>query len=199
MEAFGLSLSRPLALLFLLALVPLAIYLSRTSMALMRPRRRRWSLALRIILITLLVLALGGLGIVRAADRLSVVFLVDRSDSISADARLLQTNYINAAIGDIQEGDQAGVVVFGADALIDRPVSGEIAAPDLASKPTDTYSDIEEAIRLALSILPIGYRSAHRAPIRWQREPGERRVGGTACCRQRGTSRCFAFAFGGGS
>lgn len=154
MDAFGLSLSRPIALLFLLVLVPLAVYLSRTSMALMRPRRRRWSLALRIMLITLLVLALGGLGIVRAADRLSVVFLVDHSDSIAADARLQQAAYLNTAIHDKSEGDQAGVVMFGADALIDRPVSSETSTPDLASKPGETYSDIEEAIRLGLSIMP---------------------------------------------
>lgn len=85
---------------------------------------------------------------------MSVVFLVDRSDSVSSDGRLAQSQYINDAIGGMKEGDQAGVVAFGADALIDRPVSGETSPPDLASKPTETYSDIEEAIRLGLSILP---------------------------------------------
>ncbi len=154
MDAVGLSLARPLALLFLLALVPLAVYLSRTSMALMRPRRRRWSLALRIALITLLVLALSGLSVVRAADRLSVVFLVDRSDSISAEARALQAQYINSAIEGMKEGDAAGVVVFGADALVDRPVTTDHSPPDLVSKPIPTYSNVEDTIRLGLSILP---------------------------------------------
>ena len=60
----------------------LAVYLSRTSMAMLRPRRRAFSLGLRVALITLLVLALAGTGVVRAADRLSVVFLLDRSDSV---------------------------------------------------------------------------------------------------------------------
>ena len=55
MDAIGLVFARPYALLLLLLLVPLAVYLSRTSMALMRPLRRRWSLALRIVPITLLV------------------------------------------------------------------------------------------------------------------------------------------------
>ena len=48
------------------------------------------SLSLRIILLTLLVLALAGLGVARAADKLSVVFLVDRSDSVSATQRAAQ-------------------------------------------------------------------------------------------------------------
>ena len=154
MDAVGLGLARPFALLLLLLLVPAAVYLSRTSMALMRARRRRWSLALRIIIITLLVLALSGLGVVRAADRLSVVFLVDRSDSISAEARSLQADYVNTAIETMREGDSAGVVVFGAEALVDRPVTPETSPPDLVSRPVATYSNIEEAIRLGLSILP---------------------------------------------
>ena len=40
--------------------VVLAVYLSRTSLALLRRNRRRFSLGLRIVIITLLVLALAG-------------------------------------------------------------------------------------------------------------------------------------------
>src|SRR6266436_4564495 len=101
----GFSFARPEALLLLLLLVPLAVYLSRTSMALLRPRRRRFSLALRIALITLLVLALAGTGIVRAADRLSVVFLLDHSDSVPAEVQSRQADYVRAAISAMKEGD----------------------------------------------------------------------------------------------
>ena len=52
----ALSFSRPEALLLLLLLVPLAIYLSRAGLALVRRGRKRLSLGLRIALITLLVL-----------------------------------------------------------------------------------------------------------------------------------------------
>lgn len=154
MDAFGLSLERPWALLLLLLLVPAAIYLSRTSMALMRQGRRRWSLALRVTLILLLVFAFAGLGVVRAAERLSVVFLVDGSDSIPSQGSALAAGYINSALDTMQEGDTAGVVMFGADALVDRPISPSKAPPDLASKPIATYSNIEEAVRLAMSLLP---------------------------------------------
>src|SRR5712691_3821415 len=129
----GLSFARPEALLLLLLLVPLAVYLSRTSVALLRPRRRRFSLALRIALITLLVLALAGTGIVRAADRLSVVFLIEHYDSVPAEVKRAQAAYVRAAINSMKEGDSEGVVVFGANALVDRPVSPDKTPPDLSS------------------------------------------------------------------
>jgi Mg-chelatase subunit ChlD len=54
----------------------------------------------------------------------------------------------------MKEGDSAGVVVFGADALVDRPVSTDKTAPDLGSKPSTTYSNLADALRLGLGILP---------------------------------------------
>jgi uncharacterized membrane protein len=152
----GFSFTRPEALLLLLLLVPLAVYLSRTSMALLRPTRRRFSLGLRIALITLLVLALAGTSIVRAADRLSVVFLLDHSDSVPADVQSAQADYVRAAVSSMSESDAEGVVVFGANALVDRPVSTDKSPPDLSSKPTTTFSNLADALRLGLGILPAG-------------------------------------------
>jgi uncharacterized membrane protein len=150
----GISFGRPEALVLLLVLVPLAIYLSRTSMALLRPRRRALSLGLRIAIITLLVLALGGMGVVRAADNLSVVFLLDRSDSVPSSVQSAQAAYVREAFGSMKESDSAGVVMFGGDALVDRPVSPDKTPPDLGSRPSTTYSNLADALRLGLGILP---------------------------------------------
>src|SRR6476646_4310001 len=111
----GFSFTRPEALILLLLLVPLAVYLSRTSLALLRRNRRAFSLGLRILIITLLVLALAGLQVVNASDRLSVVFLLDRSDSIPAAQKALGTEYVSQALKSMGANDQAGVVVFGAE------------------------------------------------------------------------------------
>jgi Mg-chelatase subunit ChlD len=152
--ATGLSFTRPEALVLALLLVPLAVYLSRTSMALMRRSRRRFSLALRLVIIALLVLALAGLEVVRAVDRLSVVFLLDRSDSIDAAGRAFEAAYVRDALQAMGENDAAGVVAFAAEALVDRPVVAEKSPPDLASAPTTTYSNLAEAIRLGLAVAP---------------------------------------------
>lgn len=147
-------LARPQALLLLLLLLPLAAYLSRTSMTLLRRNRRRLSLGLRFAIIILLVLALSGASIVRASDRLSVVFLVDRSDSVSVDQQAREEQYVRAAIAGMGQDDSAGVVVFGANALVDRPVLSDKSPPDLASAPTTTFSNLAEAIRLSMAIAP---------------------------------------------
>src|SRR5437773_8609002 len=135
----GFSFSRPQGLL-LLALVPLAVYLSLRARTLMRRGRRQLSLALRICVILLLVLAISGLELVRASDRLSVVFLVDRSDSMSAWQKGQQDDYLRSAISAMGAEDAAGVVAFGADALVDRPVTTDKAPPDLASRPAPVYT-----------------------------------------------------------
>lgn len=151
---FGLAFSRPPALLLLLLLVPLTVYLSRTSMAFLRRGARRWSLGLRLAIVVLLVLSLAGTSITRADQRLSVVFLVDRSDSVPAEVQAQQSAYVRDAIAGLEENDAAGVVVFGADALVDRPVTPDKAAPDLSSAPSTTYSNLADALRLGLAVAP---------------------------------------------
>src|SRR5438552_4320654 len=149
----GFSLSRPEGLV-LLALVPLAVYLSLRGRTLMRRGRRRLSLALRVGVIVLLVLAISGLELVRASDRLSVVFLVDRSDSMSASQKAQQDDYVRSAIAAMGAEDAAGVVAFGADALVDRPVTTDKSPPDLASRPAPGYTNLADAIRLGLAVAP---------------------------------------------
>ncbi|HEX8228898.1 MAG TPA: VWA domain-containing protein [Chloroflexia bacterium] len=151
---FGLSFSRPLVLLLLLLLVPLTVYLSRTSLAFLRRGARRWSLGLRLAIVVLLVLSLAGAGITRADQRLSVVYLLDRSDSVSAEAQAQQAAYVSQAIAELREGDAAGVIVFGSGALVDRPVVADKTVPDLASAPSTTYSNLAEALRLGLAVAP---------------------------------------------
>src|SRR5438874_10661536 len=109
----GISFARPAALLLLLLLVPLTVYLSRTSLALLRRRTRGISLGLRLAVIALLVLALAGLEIDRTTDRLSVVFLLDRSDSMSADQKVSEAQYVRDTVGRMGQNDQVGVIEFG--------------------------------------------------------------------------------------
>src|SRR5215210_1457484 len=108
----GIQFARPAALLLLLALVPLTIYMVGTSMALLRRSARRLSLGLRLAIILLLVLSLSGVSVVHSADQLSVIFLLDRSDSVSSGNRAIQAEYVSHAIAGMKSNDNAGVVVF---------------------------------------------------------------------------------------
>src|SRR5436190_5628817 len=150
----GFSFTRPEALILLLVLVPLAVYLSRTSLALLRRATRRFSLGLRVVIVVLLVLALSGMELVKASDRLSVVFLLDRSDSIGTAQKARQDEYVRSALDHMGANDQAGVIAFGTDALVDRPVLPDKTPPDLTSQPGSTYSNLADAIHLGLAVAP---------------------------------------------
>ncbi|HYN89361.1 MAG TPA: VWA domain-containing protein [Ardenticatenaceae bacterium] len=142
------------ATLWLLLLVPLALGLALAGRARMPRGRRIASLGLRGLILTLLVLAAAGAQIRRPVDQLAVAFLVDASDSVSPAARQQATEFIRGAVERMPRGDEAAVVVFGKDALVERTASAARTLPDLASVPIATRTDIAEAIQLGLALLP---------------------------------------------
>ena len=155
-----MTFSAPLALLLLLAF-PYFFWLGRPRV---RSRQREWlSVALRLFILFLLVLSLAGSQIVRAADELAVVFLVDGSDSISPAQKEIAEEYVRNAMVAMGANDRAAVLVFGANALVDRPMSGLSELAPVTSTPQPLHTDLAEAIRLGLALFPVG--SARRLVI----------------------------------
>ncbi len=142
----------PLFLLLLLFL-PLLIWLGWPSRG---PSRRRevLSLGLRLLIALLLIAGLAGLEVKRAADELSVVFLVDASDSMPLAARQLALDYVRAALQHMGPKDKAGVILFGADALVERTLSDKKELESFTSKVTSIQTNLAGAIRLGLALLP---------------------------------------------
>ncbi|MBU1660026.1 MAG: VWA domain-containing protein [Chloroflexi bacterium] len=143
----------PLAI-WLLLLIPLT-----AGLALLGPRRpthrRFWfGLVLRAILLALIVLALAGIQIRTPADNLTVVFVMDVSDSVSPEEQARGEDYIRQAVAEMPTGDQAAVIVFGEDALVERLAGETRRLPDLASVPITTRTDIASALQLALALFP---------------------------------------------
>ena len=148
-----LSFIMPGALWLLLLLVPL------WALAFATPRHRapagRWvSLVIRTALISVLVLALGGARIVRDTTDLTTVFLLDRSDSITPDARARAEAFVRAALRAMPPGDRAAVVTFGANALVERPAADQATLGDLTTTPLAAGTNIQDAVQLGLSLLP---------------------------------------------
>jgi uncharacterized membrane protein len=147
-----MRLATPIALL-LLILIPYFVLLGWPRVA-YRRRRDMLSLALRVVIILLLVLGLAGLQVVRAADKLAVVFLVDASDSIDSQMRLQAETYIRDAMSRMTPEDKAGIVIFGKNALVERPVSTVKDPGVLTSVPVRLDTDLAEAIRLGMAMFP---------------------------------------------
>ncbi|MDY7040254.1 MAG: VWA domain-containing protein [Chloroflexota bacterium] len=148
-----IAFAHPWALILLLALLP-TVWLWRQGRS--RARRTRSALILlaRVLILTLLVLSVAGTQLVRAVDELAVVFLVDVSDSISQPWKASALSFVEAALAEMGPQDRAGIVVFGSDALVDRPVSVAQELGELFSIPATGHTDIEEAIRLGLALFP---------------------------------------------
>jgi uncharacterized membrane protein/secreted protein with Ig-like and vWFA domain len=144
--------STPFALL-LLALVPYFIWLGWPRL----PHRRRrdiFSMVLRVLMIVLLVLGLAGLQTVQASDRLTVIFLLDVSDSIDQASRVQAQNTIRDAMDAMTPNDRAGIIVFGKNALVERPISTSKEFTGIASAPIRIESNLEEAMRLGMAMFP---------------------------------------------
>lgn len=148
-----LTFIHPLAL-WLLLLIPLTM-----ALALLGPRRptrsRFWGgLALRVVVLTLVILALAGIQIRTPADNLTAVFILDASDSLSPEEQARGEAYIQEALRAMPSGDQAAIVVFGEDALVEQLTSETRSQPDIASVPITTRTDIASALQLALALFP---------------------------------------------
>jgi Mg-chelatase subunit ChlD len=112
------------------------------------------SLVVRTVIFVALVLALAGTQVVRPVRDLAVVFLVDGSDSVTPDQREWAIDYINQALAARQPADQAAIVVFGQNALVERVPSRLDTIARLTSTPIGNRTSIASAIQLGLALLP---------------------------------------------
>jgi uncharacterized membrane protein len=145
----------PLALLLLLTL-PAFYWVGRPGPR--GPGRwRDWtSIALRLLIVSLITLALAGAQTVRAADELAVVFLVDASDSITPAQAETAEAYVRQAVEGLRGDDKAAVVLFGANALVERPMSALAELAPFTSRPQTLATDMADAVRLGLALFPTG-------------------------------------------
>ena len=149
-----ITFTHPWALILLLALLP-TVWLWRQGRGRVRRARTTFILLVRVLILALLALSVAGVQLVRAVDELAVVFLVDVSDSVSPPWKASALSFVEAALAEMGPHDRAGIVVFGSDALVDRPVSAARELDELFSIPATGHTDIEEAIRLGCDAVSI--------------------------------------------
>jgi uncharacterized membrane protein len=151
------SFTNPIAFLLLL-LIPYFVWVGRPFR--LHNNRGRWrdwaSLGLRLLILLLLVVSLAGIQLVRAADDVAVVFLIDASDSMGPEQAAAAEAYVRQAIADMPAGDQAAVILFGANALVERPMSSLAELGPIRSVPHSLHTNIAAAIRLGLALFPAG-------------------------------------------
>ncbi len=118
--------------------------------------RRRLALILRSLLMLCIVLALAGLQAVRQNQGICTIFLLDASDSVPDKGKQAARDYVQQALKAMSEEDQAALIVFGRDALIDFAPAGTRTLPPILSAPDRQGTNIAAAIRLASALFPDG-------------------------------------------
>ncbi len=140
--------------LALFALLPVVWFIARQTGVHLPRDRAIFSLVIRMAVMVLLILAVATPRVLKKADSLSTIFLVDASDSITGDQVTAELNWVRDALKFEGAKDQAGVVVFGENALVEQPLSHLAELPNLTSSVVKGHTDIAAAIRLGLGLLP---------------------------------------------
>ena len=115
-----------------------------------RSRKERISHALRYVMLALTVLALAGTGLMTASPDRTAFLLLDVSASVDEAEVLQLAGDALAAAGD----RQTGVIVFGADAAVERSLGQTAPLGNLSARIVRGGSDLGSALQLAPALLP---------------------------------------------
>ena len=165
MFGWTLTFEHPLWLL-LLGLWPVLALLARRSLSGLSFVQRLAALVVRCAVWGLLVLALAGLQVQRTSDAVTVLYLLDQSESIPRPVRETMLRYVQAEVAahrrratfGQQVEDRAGILLFGREATIEYPpLADEIRAAgvleSLFALRTDA-TNIAAALKLAQASFP---------------------------------------------
>lgn len=152
--------------LLLLVVEPILWILSFNTLSALGPYRRIFALLFRSVVFTLLVLALAGIQLQKISDRVTVIYLLDQSESIPKLTREAMLQYVTEDVkahrrtGDLQHAteDKAGIIIFGREATIEYPpFADEIRAVGLLESLFELRTDatnIASALKLAQASFP---------------------------------------------
>ncbi len=147
--------------LTLLVLVPVVWVLSFRTLAGLGKVRRVVAIGLRTLVMTLLIVALSELQLQQVQQKLTVIYLLDQSESIPEAQRHAMLQYAAeevAAHRDSDREDCAGLIVFGRDAAIevqpyddDLPIVGKLES---AFQMATDATNLAAALKLAQATFP---------------------------------------------
>lgn len=147
--------------LLLLLLLPVIWMLSYRSLSGLGSVRRWIAIGLRSVVFLVIVLALAEMQFLRQHDGMTVIYLLDQSESIPETQREAMVEYVKEAVSEQRDdarNDQAALIVFGRDANIevpplqaDLPILGQLESIfDLRTDATNLAS----AMKLAQATFP---------------------------------------------
>lgn len=147
----GLDFSYPW-LLLLLPVCVAAILLIHRKYAL-PSLKGKVTLGARLLVVTLLVLAIASPSLMMKAGTVTRWILLDVSDS-ARDAMPQMEAAVTQALANLPDGEQAGVIAFGKGAMVELTPSGEPVFTGVHTAVGGDDSDLDDALLLANALLP---------------------------------------------
>ncbi len=126
----------------------------RQTLTDMSRSRKRFALTLRLLIVTLLFLALAGTRWVQRNEDLTVIFLLDSSRSLRDDQRQAAIQFIREAVRRKRPNDQAGVVTFGSEPSIHSLPSRAFTPGEIRHSGATSATNLSDALRTALPLIP---------------------------------------------
>ncbi len=154
-----ITLDNPVAL-WLLLVLPAIYLLGRGRLSILAPFRRRAILAVRLLSVSAVILALAGPSMPLTDAGMSVVFVLDESESVAASTRAADQEWVRRAVGQMRDGDRAAVVTFAGDSAVSKQLGDEkqFGLIPLGSE-AGQGSNLSTSLALAAGLLPsTGYR-----------------------------------------
>ncbi|MGD9494910.1 MAG: VWA domain-containing protein [Armatimonadota bacterium] len=150
----SITLTRPEWLLALPVILGALWYGARGSFADLLGARRALAWALRIAIVLALVAALAGAQVVRPAEELTVVFVLDGSYSVPGAERERALEFLRQALAHRGAQHRCALVVFGRQAVVEAEAVHRPEEVTVAAELDGGHTDIASALRLALGLIP---------------------------------------------
>ena len=156
----------PWILAVLVVLLVVMCVFSYRSLSGLGPNRRIFAMLFRGVVLTMLMLALAGIQLHKISDRVTVIYLLDQSESIPKLTREAMLEYVMKDVakhrrtGDLRSAteDKAGVIIFGREATIELPpFADEIRNVGMLESLFELRTDatnIASALKLAQASFP---------------------------------------------
>ncbi|WP_102271484.1 VWA domain-containing protein [Cytobacillus massiliigabonensis] len=149
----GIEFKFPILFIFLFPVVYiLFLYLKNERKE--RKMEARWIAGIRLIVFTMLILALTVPQVVMPINGETVIFLIDRSASVKTTENEA-IEWIENSVNIKQKKDAFGVAVFGENVSLEQQVRNQkTAINEINSKIMETETNLEAGIQFAASLIP---------------------------------------------
>lgn len=152
MDLLPFSLERPWILLPLAVAIYWTLRVARSSLAGQPPEVARITTGLRILLLVLLALSLGGFSLVHRGEGVTVLVLRDLSASVPAEEGDRIVRLLSERATDLDSGDRVGLIAFGRNAGEEQPPTHFLRPGGTPAVIDREGTDLAGALRLADSV-----------------------------------------------